>query len=172
MSSQQCLEGSIILTEDKQFWTVQFMSTLAFSYNIDKSVLTWSQLERIMCIIFKIIILDLHQTCFYQKWSMESWVSSGVSLFCRKPCKIIFSANLGNICLHSRARFASVLCFSTLPKIHGWRAIEWYFWDFWCRIYTYTLLSEVIKFLWPFGEVVHILTDLKKIVIKLFFHLS
>lgn len=27
-----------------------------------------------------------------------------------------FSANQGNICLHSRARFTSVLYFSTLPK--------------------------------------------------------
>ena len=95
MSSQQCLEGWIILIEDKQFWTVQFMSASALSYNIDKSVLMWSQLERIMCVIFEMMILDLRQTCLYQKCSMESWVLFWVSLFCKKPCKIIFSANWG-----------------------------------------------------------------------------
>lgn len=49
MSSQQCLEDWIILIEDKQFLAVQFMSTSALSYTIDKSVLMWQQLEKNLC---------------------------------------------------------------------------------------------------------------------------
>lgn len=41
------------------------------SYNIDKSVLMWSHLERIICPTFKMMVFDWYENCLYQKCSIE-----------------------------------------------------------------------------------------------------
>lgn len=76
---QPALEGWIILFEHRQIWTVPFMSASVLSYNIDKSVPMWSQFERIMCVVFKMMIFDLHRLVFIKN-SLLVWVSSSRNL--------------------------------------------------------------------------------------------
>lgn len=92
---QPALEGWIILFDNEQFWTVQFMSVSVLPCNVDKSVLMWSQLKRILCVI---TILDLHQLVFIKN-SLMVWVSSSRNLakyyFQKMEGKSVFIEELG-----------------------------------------------------------------------------